>query len=85
MSILLRPTPIGKRAEFILKDDADALVAAGDAVQCIGYDIYEAVTPDERAQGYMTRNMEAIPMTIKRGPGRPPKARHHDESSDAGK
>ena len=85
MSILLRPTPIGKRAEFILKDDADALVAAGDAVQCIGYDIYEAVTPEERDQGYMTRNMTAIGPAIKRGPGRPPKVRHHDESSDAGK
>jgi len=70
--IILKMTPIGKRAEIITDDDAKKMLDAGTATTCPGYDeIIEEVTPEEQKQGYLTRNMQ--PLTVKRGPGRPPK------------
>ena len=88
MSILLKNTPVGRRAAYITKVDAEALVSAGDATQCPGYpDMFEEVDPSERDQGYMTRSMVAVTPAspVKRGPGRPPKNRpaDHDVNPDA--
>lgn len=80
MAIILKPIPAGgRRAEYITRGAADALVAAGEAVKCAGYpEIYEAVTDDERRQGYMTRDMQAVSMPLRKKDK--PKARH-DEAS----
>ena len=74
MTAILMKNLVGMRRAFpISKADADAMVAAGDAVQDRVYlGIYEEVTPGERDQGYMTRSMQAV-TPAKRGPGRPPK------------
>jgi hypothetical protein len=85
MPIILKNTPVGRRAAYITKVDAEALVSAGDATQCPGYpDMFEEVDPSERAQGYMTRSMQAV-APVKRGPGRPPKQRPVEEVPTDGK
>jgi hypothetical protein len=59
--ILMRNTPVGRRAYAVSKAHAEKLVEAGDAVQDkVHTAIYEEVTDGERQQGYMTRNMEAL-------------------------
>lgn len=75
--IIMKQTAIGKRAYAISRADADALVEEGKAVQDkVHGGIYEEITPEEAAQGYMTRNLTPIePAQIKRGRGRPPKVR----------
>jgi hypothetical protein len=70
MPVILKQTPVGKRAEFILQPDLDKMLDAGTAMQCAGYEVYEEVTDGELKQGYMTRNMEALPKPRR---GRPPK------------
>ena len=79
MPIILKQTPIGKRAVIINQSDLDKMLDAGTAMQCAGYEMYEEVTEDERHQGYLTRNMSALPIAKRRG--RPPKARDeaHEE------
>ena len=70
--LLMKMTPIGKRAQFITKAEAEKMAADGTAIQDkVHTGIYEEVTADEQAQGYLTRNM--MPLPVKRGPGRPPK------------
>jgi len=73
MALILRPTPVGRRVFNI--DDADLahMLDEGKAVLCSGYQIYEEVTDEERSQGYLTRNMAALPIAKRRG--RPPKMR----------
>ncbi len=76
--IIMKQTPIGKRAYAISREDADALVAEGKAVQDVAHTgIYEEVTAEEMDQGYLTRNMIPLkPSTpVKKKPGRPPKNR----------
>ncbi|MGA1372516.1 MAG: hypothetical protein ACO3Z6_13020 [Pseudomonadales bacterium] len=82
--IIMKQTAIGKRAYAISREDADALVAEGRAVQDKAHSaIYEEITPDEAAQGYMTRNLEPIPaIAVKRKPGRPPKTRVEEPAED---
>jgi hypothetical protein len=81
MPIILKQTPIGKRAAIINQSDLDKMLDAGTAMQCAGYEMYEEVTEDERHQGYLTRNMTMLPLMKRRG--RPPKSRDgavHDET-----
>ena len=75
--VLMKQTVIGRRAYAISREDADAMVNDGRAVQDkVHTGIYEEVTPEEIDQGYMTRNMLPLPdVQIKRRPGRPPKVR----------
>ena len=64
MAIILRLSPAGgKRVHIIAEADADAMVEAGDAMKFDGHSTptYEEITPSERTQGYLTRNMIAIP------------------------
>ena len=84
MPILMKNTAIGRRAYMIGKVEADKMVASGEAVQDAVYaDIYEEITDGERDQGYMTRNMAAIPVTeIKKKPGPKPKTRTEDKDPD---
>jgi len=78
--ILMRNTPAGRRAYAIKAEEAAAMVAAGEAVQDKTHTgIFEEVTEAERDQGYMTRNMQALPVTAKRR-GRPPKVRTEEDS-----
>jgi hypothetical protein len=67
MPILMKQTPIGRRAEFITMADGNALVEQGKARLCVGYEIFDEITSNEIEQGYMTRNMEPITATRKRG------------------
>jgi hypothetical protein len=74
MPIIMKNTSLGRRAYPISQAEAEKLVEAGDAVQDrVHTAIFEEVTAEEHEQGYMTRNMQALP--IKRKPGRPPKVR----------
>jgi hypothetical protein len=74
--IIMKNTAIGRRAYAISQIEADKMVDAGDAVQDRAHTgIYEEVTDGERDQGYLTRNMAALPTAEKRKPGRPPKVR----------
>lgn len=83
MPIIIKNQAGLRRAHLITKVDAEAAVAAGEAVGAPGYpDIYEEVVPEERAQGYATRSMVAL-TPVKRGPGRPPKARPADVTAEA--
>ena len=66
MPILMKQTPIGRRAEFITMADGNALVEQGKARLCVGYEIFDEITNSEIEQGYMTRNMEPITVTRKR-------------------
>ena len=79
MPIILKQTPIGKRAVIINQSDLDKMLDAGTAMQCAGYEMYEEVTDEERHQGYLTRNMTPLPVMKRRG--RPPKSRDeaHEE------
>ena len=82
--ILMKNTAIGRRAYAISQLEADKMVAAGDAVQDRAHSgIYEEITDGERDQGYMTRNMAAIPVTeIKKKPGPKPKTRTEAEDAE---
>ena len=82
MPLILRPTPVGgKRVHHITQADLDAMLVAGDALRCPGYDIFEEVHADERDQGYMTRDMRALPAPAVARRGRPPKTRTPDEAA----
>jgi hypothetical protein len=72
MPLIIKMTPVGKRAHNMPQAEIDKMLDNGTAKQCAGYEFYEEVTPEEISQGYMTRNMEALP--VPRRPGRPPKA-----------
>lgn len=75
MPVILKQTPIGKRVFAISQEDADLMVSEGSAVQDKAHTaIYEEVTPEERSQGYLTRNLVPLDVTPKKR-GRPPKAR----------
>jgi hypothetical protein len=80
--ILMKNTAIGRRAYAISQLEADKMVDEGDAVQDkVHTGIYEEVTDGERSQGYMTRNMAAIPPgEVKRRPMRQPKTRPSEVS-----
>lgn len=82
--ILMKNTAIGRRAYAISQHEAKIMVANGDAVQDAAYPgIYEEVIDGERDQGYMTRNMTALPVPqIKKKPGRPPKLRDEPSSEE---
>ena len=82
--ILMKNTAIGRRAYAISQLEADKMVAAGDAVQDkVHTSIYEEITDGERDQGYMTRTLEAIPVTeIKKKPGPKPKTRTEAEDAE---
>ena len=75
--IIMKNTAIGRRAYAITQIEADKMVDSGDAVQDkVHTGIYEEVTDGERDQGYMTRNLAALPVTEpKKKPGRPAKTR----------
>jgi len=60
VAILMKQTPVGKRAHYISNDAAEKMVDDGQAIHCAPYDIYEEVTDGESAQGYMTRNMTPL-------------------------
>jgi len=86
MPVLMKNTPIGRRAFGITHAEADRMVRDGEAVQDkVHTGIYEEVTDEERAQGYMTRNMTPIidMRGEKRRPGRPPKVRAEEASGEA--
>ncbi len=82
--ILMKNTAIGRRAYAISQLEADKMVTAGDAVQDkVHTGIYEEITDGERDQGYLTRNMAAIPVPeIKKKPGPKPKTRTEDKDPD---
>jgi len=83
--IIMKQTPIGRRAYAITKAEADAMVAEGRAVQDAAHaGIYEEITKDEIAQGYMTRNMSPLidMRGEKRRVGRSPKVARVEEASD---
>lgn len=82
--IIMKQTAIGKRAYAISREDADALVAEGRAIQDkVHTSIYEEITPEEAEQGYMTRNLAAIPIPmVKRKPGRPSKVRVEEDKPE---
>ena len=72
MPVIMKMTPAGRRAEYLSYEDAESMVESGTAVKnTVYHGIYEEVTNDERDQGYMTRNMQALPVIKRRG--RPPK------------
>ena len=71
MPVFLKQTAIGKRAELVSQSEIDKMLKAGTAVRCAGYEIYEEVTADEVDQGYMTRNMEALPAAARRRTPKP--------------
>ncbi len=77
MPLLMKNTAIGRRAYAVSQLEADKMVAAGEAVQDGAHaGIYEEVTEAERDQGYMTRNMAALPIAqAKKKPGPQPKVR----------
>jgi hypothetical protein len=79
----MKNTAIGRRAYLIGKIEADKMVADGAAVQDAAHaDIYEEITDGERDQGYMTRNMAAIPVPeVKKKPQ--PKSKSRTEVEDA--
>jgi hypothetical protein len=78
MPVILRNTAIGRRATLISREDLDEMLDNGTAKHCAPYgELYEEVTKEEIAQGYMTRNLEALPVvgSEPKKRGRPPKAR----------
>ena len=85
MPILMKQTPIGRRAEFITMADGNALVEQGKARLCVGYEIFDEITDAEIEQGYMTRNMEPVTATRKRGARQAKKIEielEHDKEND---
>jgi len=68
MPVILKMTPIGKRASLISDDEAKKMLDSGSAILCPGYEILEEVTSDEAKQGYMTRNMAPLPKRTTRPP-----------------
>lgn len=79
MPVILRNTSIGRRAMFIAQAELDEMLDNGTAKNCAPHgDLYEEVTKEEIAQGYMTRNLAALPIvgTEPKKRGRPPKVRH---------
>ncbi len=80
MPVILRNTAAGRRACMIAQDELDEMLEAGKAKNCAPYgSLFEEVTPEEVAQGYMTRNMAALPIVSEpRKRGRPPKVRHEE-------
>ena len=85
MPILMKQTPIGRRAEFITMADGNALVEQGKARLCVGYEIFDEITDAEIEQGYMTRNMEPVTATRKRGARQAKKNEielEHDKEND---
>jgi len=84
MPIILKNTLAGRRAFFIESDHLELMVEEGRAIRCEGYDIYEEVTDEEVSQGYMTRNMAALPVPGKKR-GRPSKPKEVIVMSDEDK
>ena len=66
MAILMKQTIGGRRAYPITMAEGQELVDQGKARLCVGYEIFEEITDAEIEQGYMTRNMEPLPVTRKR-------------------
>ena len=66
MAILMKQTVGGRRAYPITMAEGQELVDQGKARLCVGYEIFEEITDAEIEQGYMTRNMEPLPVTRKR-------------------
>ena len=66
MAILMKQTVGGRRAYPITMAEGQELVDQGKARLCVGYEIFEEITDSEIEQGYMTRNMEPLPVTRKR-------------------
>ncbi len=66
MAILMKQTIGGRRAYPITMAEGQELVDQGKARLCVGYEIFEEITNEEIEQGYMTRNMEPLPVTRKR-------------------
>jgi len=66
MAILMKQTVGGRRAYPITMAEGQELVDQGKARLCVGYEIFEEITNEEIEQGYMTRNMEPLPVTRKR-------------------
>ena len=66
MAILMKQTIGGRRAYPITMAEGQELVDQGKARLCVGYEIFEEITDSEIEQGYMTRNMEPLPVTRKR-------------------
>jgi hypothetical protein len=66
MAILMKQTIGGRRAYPITMAEGQELVEQGKARLCVGYEIFEEITDSEIEQGYMTRNMEPLPVTRKR-------------------
>lgn len=72
--LLMKNTPVGRRAYAISLEEAKQMVADGQAVQDANHtSIYEEVTDAEREQGYMTRSMVVLSPVKRRG--RPAKSR----------
>lgn len=85
-AIIMKQTPAGRRAYLISREDAEAMVADGKAVQDAAHTgIYEEVTDEERSQGYMTRNMFPLPPMKKRGRQAKPRDAENDNAEEAGK
>ena len=66
MAILMKQTIGGRRAYPITMAEGQELVDQGKARLCVGYEIFEEITNAEIEQGYMTRNMEPLPVMRKR-------------------
>ena len=66
MAILMKQTIGGRRAYPITMAEGQELAEQGKARLCVGYEIFEEITDSEIEQGYMTRNMEPLPVTRKR-------------------
>ena len=66
MAILMKQTIGGRRAYPITMAEGQELVEQGKARLCVGYEIFEEITNAEIEQGYMTRNMEPLPVMRKR-------------------
>lgn len=81
MAIILKNTPIGRRAFLISEDDLALEVRHGRAKKCEGYDIFEEITEQEVAQGYMTRNMEALPIGGRKQKPKPKRSKMADEEN----
>ena len=81
--ILMKHTAIGKRAYAVSREDADAMVVEGRAMQdSLHTSIYEEITPEEAEQGYMTRNLAAIPpIMAKKKPVKAPKSRVEESTT----
>ena len=63
MPVIMKMTPVGRRAEYLSYEDAEAMVSSGTAIKDqVHHGIYVEVTKEEISQGYMTRDMQALPV-----------------------